>query len=212
MKTIRIFIVEDHPVTLKGLLSLFSSVSDFEICGHAQDGNNAFSQINQIKPDIAIVDLKLPGMDGDLLAKRIISKLNTYVFIVTAYEDEELITKAISSGAHGYALKTIDPNKLIEAVRVICKGEKFLDSPLANTFLSKYQKLSKENTLNELGFSEIDVEVLRMLSVGLTYKQIADKKHYSEITIKRRAMNIYSKLNAVNSNHAIALAMEKGLL
>ncbi len=202
---IRILVVDDHPVVRDGLAAMLNTQSDFEVTGEAGDGEEALRKVADCDPDVLLLDLEMPGVDGIETLRRLKEmdvRAKTIVF--TVFDTDERIVSAMRAGAKGYLLKGAPREDVFRAVRVVHEGGSLLAPAVAARFL---------DSLNDPdGLTTRQTEVLKLIATGLLNKEIADRLYISERTVKFHVSEILAKLGAGNRTEAVAIATEKGLI
>lgn len=207
---IRILIADDHPVVRDGLIAILSTQPDFAVVGEAGDGRAALAQIPTRKPDILLLDLEMPEMDGvETLRQLKTAGMDLPVIVFTAYDTDERIVTAVQAGAKGYLLKGAPRQELFNAIRIVNDGGSLLQ-PAVATRLMRQMSLEQETSLEPL--TPREHEVLEALASGFQNKEIALKLAISERTVKFHVSAILSKLNAGNRTEAVTLAAQHGLI
>jgi two-component system NarL family response regulator len=203
---IRVLVVDDHPVVREGLTLFLAGQDDFELAGQASSGEEAVEMVNQIKPNVILMDLKMPGIGG-IEAIRQIKKDNPTVKILalTVYTEDEYVKEALRAGAQGYLLKEVSQAELLEAIRAVMRDESYLAPKVAVALVSELDESKKRARLTKR-----EKEVLQCMAEGLTNKEIADRLNLGVETIKTHARNIYEKLGAADRAQAVAIALRKG--
>ncbi|MPM91491.1 Response regulator protein VraR [bioreactor metagenome] len=208
-RPIRVMVVDDHAVVRSGLNAFLSSYDDLQMAGTAKSGEEAVQLCEEIKPDVVLMDLIMPGMDG-VAATKAIRKLlpKTQVIILTSFKEDTMIQKAIQAGAIGYLLKDVQADEIAEAIRLVNAGQSIL-SPEATQALMRVA-----NQPRQLGYdlSDRELEVLALMVKGLNNTEIAEKLVVSLSTIKHHVSHILSKLDATNRSEAVALAVQNHLV
>ena len=207
---IRILIADDHDIIRSGLRGILSSEADLEVVTEATDGLQAVALCRRFKPDVVLLDIRMPGMDG-LTAARIIAheQPETRVVICTAYQSSEYLRAALSAGAAGYLLKTATRNELLAAVRRVAAGEELFDADLASTLL--HQLMGRPR--GAIGtLTPREREALRLLARGLTNRQIGLELSVSPRTAKAYVESLIKKLGVANRTEAAARAIEQGIV
>ena len=204
---IRVLIVDDHPVVRDGLRGLFAGDPEFEVVGDAADGREAIARAEVYRPDVILMDLRMPVMDGVAATREICSRdLDAKVLIVTTYDTESDVLPAIEAGATGYVLKDTPRHELRRAVKAAAAGESVLSPPVARRLLGQVRRPS-QGTL-----SDRELEILLMVARGSTNKRIAAGLFISEATVKTHLLHIYEKLEVNDRAAAVAAGYERGLL
>ena len=196
---IRIVVVDDHPVVRHGLVSMLGYEKDLQVVGEAANGQDAVRVILEQKPDVTLLDLRLPGFGGIEVMKQVRAQSSPTRFLVlTTYDTDEYIIPALSAGAQGYLLKDTSPDELVRAIHSIAQGGAALEAGVAARFL---ENVSGQKNIEEL--SERELEVLRLLVSGASNKAIAVQLNLSENTVKSHLSHIFGKLNALNRTQAV---------
>ena len=204
---IRVLIVDDHPVMRDGLRGLFAGDPDFEVVGEAADGNEAVARTEAFRPDVVLMDLRMPKLDGVGATKGIVDKgLGAQVLILTTYDTESDVLRAIEAGAIGYLLKDSTRDELARAVRTAAAGEPVLSPPVARQLMGQVRSPSRDT------LSERELEILVMVARGATNKRAASQLFISEATVKTHLLHIYDKLGVNDRAAAVAAAYERGLI
>lgn len=202
---IRILIVDDHPVVRDGLSAMLNTQSDFEVVGEAGDGEEAVRKVADGDPDVLLLDLEMPGVDGIetlLRLKQMNVRARTIVF--TVFDTDDRIVSAMRAGAMGYLLKGAPREDVFRAVRVVNEGGSLLEPAVASRFLDSINDPDALTARQQ--------EVLKLIATGLPNKEIADRLYISERTVKFHVSEILAKLGAGNRTEAVAIATEKGLI
>lgn len=201
---IRVFVVEDHAVVRQGLIALLSSAPEIEVVGFAKDGREAVSRYDSLMPDVTLMDLQMPGMPGVEAIQQIRRAVPAARFIVlTTFDGDEDIYRAMQAGARAYLLKGVDMEELIEAIRAVNGGRGRIPSVIA-------EKLAQRVGSEEL--SSREVEVLERIVAGRANKEIATDLHISEATVKSHVNSLLSKLGAADRTQAAVLALQRGIV
>ena len=213
MSAIRILVVDDHPMVRRGLRSLLTSYSDIEVVGEACDGETALESASTLLPDVVLLDVLLPGMNGIVVASRLQRVApRARVMILTAFENQEYVVQSLQAGAYAYLLKTTSDEALIDSIRSVHQGKRLLSPSLMDKVLQQFQELIRDRARLEAGLSEDDMEILTLIARGATNKQIGDNRSWSERTVKRKVEHILENLGVSNRAQAAAEAMRRGLV
>jgi DNA-binding NarL/FixJ family response regulator len=203
-------VVDDHPIVRDGLVAILSSQSDFEVVGEAGDGRDAITQASALLPDVVLLDLEMPEMDGvETLRHLRETKAGSRVIVFTAYDTDERIWQAVQAGASGYLLKGVPRQELFSAIRVVHGGGSLLQ-PIVASKLMRQIRQEPEPPLETVTRREL--EVLEHLALGLQNKEIAARLVISERTVKFHVSAILGKLQAGNRTEAVAIAAQRGLV
>lgn len=206
-RPIRILIVDDHPVVRDGIRGLFAGDPDFEVVGEASDGRDAIARTEAFKPDVVLMDLHMPTLDGVEATREIVDRgLGAKVLVVTTYDTETDVLPAIEAGATGYVLKDTPRNELRNAVRAAAEGQTVLSPPVAQQLVGHVREPVRGS------LSDRELEILRLVADGSTNKAVAKELFISEATVKTHLLHAYDKLGVHHRAAAVAVAYERGLL
>jgi len=201
---IRVLVADDHFVVRMGLIGLVKTESDMEVVGEASDGYQAVAQFQLTQPSVVLMDLRMPGKDGIEATQEIRRRCpHARILMLTTFDGDEDIHKALEAGAQGYALKTSTGENLTPAIRAVAAGQRWIPKEVAS-------RLAFRNTFEEL--TPREVEVLQQLAKGLANKQIADVLAISEYTVKDHLKNILSKLRVADRTEAVTAAIQRGII
>lgn len=206
MKTIKVLIVDDHLVVLRGLRFFLQTQSAIEIVGQAQNGEEALQQVQTLHPDIVLMDLIMPGMSG-IEATRMITEQypKVKVIILSSYSDHESVLQAIKAGAIGYQLKDVRPEVLIESIQAAMEGKKTLHPEATHQLMSHVVKENEEEKRIDVLTAKERV-VLQHITLGQSNKEIAAELHISEKTVKTHITHILAKLEMQDRTQAALFA------
>ena len=204
---INVFVVDDHPVVREGIVSIISSAEGMTVIGQASNGREAISAVKLAPPDVVLMDLRMPVMDGVTTTAYLRAHFpDVTVVILTTYETDEDILSAIEAGATGYLLKAAPREELISAVRAAAGGRVALAPSVAAALVTRAQ------TPAPARLTPREVEVLRLVATGGTNGRIASSLTISEATVKTHLLRIFEKLVVNDRTRAVTLAMERGIL
>jgi DNA-binding NarL/FixJ family response regulator len=210
----RIFIIEDHRLVLDGLSAMLSSDPDFEVVGGASDGIEAMRAVEKIRPDLVVLDLKLPRMGGISFLRSIRKQgLEVKVLVLTLYDDEEFIMEVLRLGGNGYCLKGDSREEFFVAVRNVLGGKPYISSSILHNVLDVYIRAgekSSEGYLKQLRPRE--QEVLKLIGEGYSTKKIAEYLYISRRTVETHRYNIMKKLNLHKTSALVRFAIENSLV
>ena len=205
--TIRILIADDHPVVRSGLRAVLASQSDFEVVSEAENGEAAVALFTSHAPDVILMALQMPVMDGLTAIRQIHArKPEVKILVLTTYDTDSDIMPALEAGATGYLLKDAPPEELFRAVRSAARGE----VTLAPSVAEKMTRRLTTTSSNALSMREI--EVLELASRGNSNKDIADKLHITEATVKSHFVHIFNKLGAADRTSAVTIALKQKII
>lgn len=217
MKKIRVLLADDHDLFREGLAGIIASQPDMEVVGEASDGLEAIVKAKEIKPDLILMDIQMPGTDGLEATRKIIRELpETTIVMLTVRDEEEKLFEAIKNGAQGYLLKNIRSREMLEMLRGAMEGEAAISPSLAGRMLEEFRRLSKLAPLDldeeMVSLTQREQEVLSLAATGASDKEISEKLYISVHTVKSHMRNILSKLQVNSRREAARLAKHKGLL
>ncbi|MFC2021468.1 response regulator [Chloroflexota bacterium] len=208
METIRILLVDDHQVVRDGLRRMLELETDIEVLGEAGDANEALTQVELLSPDVVIMDIKMPGVDGVELTRQLKQKQpSCNVIMLTLYD--EYLTQAIEAGAVGYLLKDIKRDELVRAIRAVREGRSPLDLSISREHLSN---LAASADGKQSLLSERELTILRLIAGGVTTKEVASQLFLSQASVKRSVSGIFDKLNVRNRSEAVSEAYKRKLI
>ena len=205
----RVLVVDDHPVVREGLVSVLEDQPEIEVVGSLDSAEQAVAQIGRLRPDIVLLDLELPGMDGVAAIPRLLAgHPSTGVIVFTAYDTEERVLGALRAGARGYLLKGASGQEIAQAIRTVQAGGSHLAPRVASTVLAQV----KGGSRSAPALSPREREVLQLVADGLPTKQIARALGITERTVKFHVASLMRKLDADNRAQMVAVAAQRGLL
>lgn len=201
---IRILTVDDHPVLRKGLAALVNAEPDLKLVAEASNGKEAIDAFRSHRPDITLMDIQMPGLDGIEAIHIIRSEFpDARIIVLTTYTGDAQVVRALKAGARAYVLKGHVTDELLDTIRAVHAGKKRIPSDVA-------AELADHATDDAL--TEREIEVLRLIAAGNANKQIADELSISEATVKSRVTNILSKLGANDRAHAVTIGLKRGII
>jgi DNA-binding NarL/FixJ family response regulator len=207
MDLIRILIVDDHPVVREGLAGMLAGQPDFAVAGEAKDGAEAVDMDAQLQPDVLLMDLRMPGMDGVAAIEAVRGKRpSANILVLTTYDSDADIVRAIEAGATGYLLKDTPREELFRAIRAAAKGESVLAPAVAARLMTRMRSDEQEN------LSAREIEVLQLVYKGASNREIGKALHISTATVKTHLIHIYGKLGVDDRTAAVTAALEQGIL
>jgi DNA-binding NarL/FixJ family response regulator len=212
LETIKILIVDDHPVVREGIGAMLKREPDFKIIGEASNGVEAVDRALELMPDIVLMDLRMPEMDGVEAIERIKAQRPDIKFIIlTTYSDDEYIFKGIAAGARAYLLKDAPREELFKAIRAVSRGESLIQPVVASKVLDKLAELSRKTPAMDT-LSDREIEVLQLMAKGVSNKDIADQLSITQSTVKTHITSIFQKLNVTTRTEAVTTALKKGII
>ena len=208
MDKISVLIVDDHPVVRQGLHSFLQLQDDLEIVGEAADGLEAVEKVDELLPDVVLMDLVMPKVDGIAAIRRITAlSPSTRVLVLTSFSDDDKVFSAIKAGAIGYLMKDSSPADLAEAIRAVYRGEPSLDPEIAKKLMDQLSK--GEEVIAEEDLTTREKDVLRLIARGNSNKEIAASLNISEKTVKNHVTNILQKLHLSDRTQAALYAVRR---
>ena len=203
---IHVLVADDHPIVRGGIVALLESASDMEVVGTASTGLEAVELALQLVPDIVLMDLRMPGIDGDEATARIVAaRSGIRVVVLTTYETDAGILSAIEAGASGYLLKAAPQEEILAGIRSVARGEVALAPSIAAMLVNRVKR-------PQISLSARETEVLGLVSQGLSNPAIAKQLFLSEATVKTHLLHAFEKLEVSDRTRAVTKAMELGLL
>ena len=204
--TIRVVLVDDHAVIRAGLAQLIATADDIEVVGHAADGAAAIEQARALRPDVVLMDLQMPGVDGVSATREIVAAgIGVDVLVLTSYSDNERILDALDAGAVGYLLKDADPDDVLTGIRAVSRGESPIHTKAARALLGARSEGGRPQ------LTAREVEVLTLVRDGLANKQIAKRLEISERTVKAHLTSAFSRIGVSDRTQAALWAQRNGL-
>ncbi|QKG27122.1 response regulator transcription factor [Actinomadura verrucosospora] len=206
--TIRVFLLDDHEVVRRGVAALLSTEDDIEIVGEAGTAEHALARIPAARPDVAVLDVRLPDGDGVTVCREIRSRMpDLACLMLTSFDDEDALFDAVMAGAAGYVLKQIHGSDLVGAVRTVASGQSLLDPRSTARMLQRIRaRQEKKDPLK--GLTHQERHILELIGEGLTNRQIGEHLHLAEKTIKNYISSIFTKLGMSRRTQAAALAAQ----
>jgi DNA-binding NarL/FixJ family response regulator len=202
---IRVLLVDDHPILLRGLRSLLSSSPDIQVVGEASNAPDALQHAVDLSPNVILLDIQLPGANGVELVYQLRNQVpGARIIVLTAYNHDEYVTGALRAGVHAYLLKSTSDEILIESVQAVYQGRHLISPSLVEKVLTEYQAVATEYSRIQSDFPEQELRVLILLAQGSTTKEISEETFWSERTVKRKIREIMIKLGAETRAQAVA--------
>ncbi|WP_337867146.1 response regulator transcription factor [Ignavibacterium sp.] len=208
---ITIIVADDHPLMRSGVKSVLQSDKQINIIAEAQDGQEALNLIIKHTPNVALIDVEMPKMNGLEIARRILElKLKTKIIFLTMYKDEDMFNAAMDTGAFGYVLKENAAEDILEGVKTVASGDYYI-SPLISSYLVKRLNAKKELELRQPSINDLTKServILKLIAEGKTSQQIADELHISYKTVENHRNNISKKLNLSGTHSLVKFAIK----
>jgi len=215
MSVIKVLLAEDHLITRQGICRLLEDERSLTVIGEAGDGEEAVQMVTEMQPDVVIMDIAMPKLNG-IEATRQIKLIcpNTAVLILSAYDDDEYVFGLVEAGAAGYLLKTASGEELTRAIQAVHKGEPVLDPVIARKVLNRLRFPGKTPRAARLSehLSDREVDVIKLAAKGMSNKDIADELHLSRRTVEGNLRNIFNKLGVGSRTEAVLYGLRKGWL
>ena len=207
MNKLSILIADDHPVVRDGLRGMLETQADFEVIGEAADGDQAIKKVAELKPDIVLMDLRMPEVDGVTAIREIKgSQPETQILVLTTYDSDADILPAIEAGANGYLLKDSSREELYGAIRATARGDTVLAPTVAARLVGQMRAPAEER------LSSRELEVLQLVAEGASNKDIASRLHISQATVKSHLIHIFGKLGVSDRTAAVTVALQRGIM
>jgi NarL family two-component system response regulator LiaR len=212
-KTITLLVVDDQSIVRNGIKALLEVIPDIDVIGEASNGEEAVAQAKQLRPDVILMDLVMPKMDGITAIREIrASQLPTKIIALTSFVTEDKVFPAIKAGAMGYLLKDSEPEDLITAIRKVNRGEPSLHPVVARMVLQELgQPAQQEQPLTPDPLTQREVDIIRLVAQGLSNRQIAEQLVIGEATVRTHVGNVLNKLHLANRVQATLYALREGL-
>ena len=217
MGKIRILIADDHALFREGLRALFAALPDIDVVGEANDGAVAMTQVDALQPEVVLMDINMPGVNGIEATRRILSAHpNLGIIMVTMLEDDASVFSAMRAGARGYVLKGAHHDEILQAIRAVAAGQAVFGPAIAARMMNFFQGLNAIPRLGNIAqafpeLTEREREVLTLIAQGVSNKEIAEKLFISMKTVSNHITNIFSKLQVADRAQAIIRARDAGL-
>lgn len=217
---IRILLVDDQQLIRQGIQTLLELETDMQVVGHAADGRQALAAAERLRPDVVLMDIRMPEMDG-VAATRLLTKRfpEVAVIILTTFDDDEYVFEGLKAGARGYLLKDISSDEMAEAVRVVAAGGALIQPSIARKVVAEFSRLASAPSARPddaqplpTPLTDRELDVLRALADGLSNREIADRLVITEGTVKNHVSNILSKLDVRDRTQAILKAQDLKLI
>jgi len=220
----RIVIIDDHQLFREGVKRILEFEKDFQVVAEGNNGEEALCLVKEYNPDVVLLDINMPEMNGIDATKRLVSECpETKVIILSIHDDENYVTHALKTGASGYLLKEMDAEALVDAVRVVAEGGSYLHPKVTHNLVNEFRRLAENMVVNQtvtMVQTEVrrplhlltrrECEVLQLLADGKSNKGIGEALYISEKTVKNHVSNILQKMNVNDRTQAVVLAIKRG--
>jgi DNA-binding NarL/FixJ family response regulator len=212
--SIRVLVADDQPLVRSGFRMIIDERPDLELVGEAADGEEAVSLARELDPDVVLMDVRMPGVDGVEATRRLVeSGMRARILVLTTFDLDEYVYAAIRAGASGFLLKDVEPAELVDAVRVVAAGNSLFGPAATERLVARFQQApdpASTRTLDEL--TEREREILRLLATGLSNAELARRLHLSETTVKTHVSSVLRKLRVRDRVQAVIAAYDAGLV
>lgn len=213
MKSTRVLVVDDHALFRKGIVSLLRHAAGFSVVGEARDGREAVAKAQALLPDVVLMDVYMAGTDGLEATRRITATVpSVKIVVLTVSEEDHVLFDAVKAGAHGYLLKSVEPEELFRTLRGAVRGDAFITPSMAARILGEFTRQARPAKGTAAAVSPREREVLDLLTRGAVNKEIAATLRISENTVKNHLKSIMEKLHAENRVQVVAHALRRGLV
>jgi two-component system, NarL family, response regulator NreC len=212
--TVRLVLADDHPIVRKGLKALLEAETEMRVAGEASDGLEAINLVEKIKPDVLLLDIMMPGLNGLDVARHVSQHFPlTRIIVLSMHSNEAYVLDALRNGASGYVLKDASIEELVEAIRQVMAGHRYLCPPLSERAIEEYVKRSKTSELDPYkSLTEREREVLHLAAEGNSNAEIAGRLSISIRTVETHRMNLLHKLSLRTQTDLVRFAIQKGLI
>jgi DNA-binding NarL/FixJ family response regulator len=211
MPPIRVLLADDHRMFRQGLRELLERKTTFEVVGEAANGREVLERAAELRPDIVLLDIQMPGMDGVAVARQLAQAIpETKIIMLTMYRQDQHLFEAIRAGARAYLLKDADAEELVDVIERVHRGEAALDPTVTLRVFDEFRRMSTEQEVDQL--TEREREILQLLAEGHDNRTIGQRLHLSEKTVGNRLSEIFQKLGVTNRTQAALVAVQRGLI
>ena len=207
---IKIVLADDHTVVREGFRMVLESQADLQVIGEACNGIEAIQVVERLKPDVLVVDLMMPGINGLEVVRQV--NRNTHVVVLTMHDHESYVIEALRNGAYGYVLKDATPKELVEAIQKAANGQRYLSAPFADRAIELYAQMHNHVGDPYESLSDREREVLILVGQGYSNQEVAEMLQISPRTVEVHRANLMRKLNIKNQTELIRYAIQRGLL
>ena len=208
---IRVLLADDHVVVRAGIRQFLEQSTDIQVAAEASDGQEACKLLEQFAPDVAVLDIQMPGMSGIEVTRWIRARhLSIGILVLTAYDEEPYVQAVLQAGANGYVLKTAKPQEIVDAVRDVFHGKSVLDTAIAQKLITRLSSKSEEAAFDPL--TDRELQILTLTAKGFTNKAIGMQLSISDRTVQNHLANIFQKMNASSRTEMVMRAVSLGLI
>lgn len=211
----RVYVVEDQAPLLKNLLKVLSTFEEVEVVGSAQEGEAGVAEMVKLKPDVVLLDLELPGIDGIEVTRRVKrAGLRTEVLILTSFDNEQKVYEAMQAGASGYLVKRVGPDKIRSGIKEVMEGGTVLEALIAKRFWNYFQSVQARPTTadNPWGLTPVEFEILRYVAKGLSNAEVGQVMTIERRTVRTHLSHLYKKMGVNSHVEAVVLALKAGIV
>lgn len=215
MKKVRVLIADDHTLFREGLRQLLEMEKDLEVVGEADDGLTAISKAREVKPDVVLMDINMPVVDGVAAIEQLAGEMpDAGIIALTMHRQDQYVFEAMRAGARGYLLKDAKPTDLVFAIRMVARGSSMIDPRMTTTVLKEFRRLANqaEQQQGVSGLTPKEVEILKLLAMGLSNKEIGQRLCLAEKTVKNYLSTVFQKLQITDRVQAAIYALRHGLV
>jgi DNA-binding NarL/FixJ family response regulator len=214
MRGVSVLLVDDHVLFRQALRHLLETEQDIRVVGEASDGSQVEQLVEEQRPDVVVMDISMPAIDGIAATQILRDKYpNLGIIVLTMFAEDSQVIRAIRAGADGYLLKNIESGRVVEAIRAVARGESVVDPELATKVLNEFRRLSDVDGYNNIaGLTEREISLLQLVANGMSNKEIASELGLAESTVKNRLSILFQKLDVKDRTQAAIYAMTHGLV
>lgn len=215
LQNVRVFVVEDQPQLLKSLLKSLALYPELQVVGTAQDGEDGVEQLAKLVPDLVLLDLELPGIDGIEVTRRLKKRAPSIeVLILTSFDDEQKVYEAMQAGASGYLVKRVGPEKIRNGIHEVMGGGTVLEAIIARRFWNYFHSVQakKAEPDNPWGLSPVEFDVLKYVAKGLSNAEVGGVMHLERRTVRTHLSHVYKKMGVNSHVDAVVLALKAGIV